>query len=112
MSHVYAEPQTFAFRDVNGHHGKKFNIDSRLLEPLIIDCEDRMTASLCEHEVERLYYVISGNGYFVIDNENEAVKTGDLVFIPAGSTFTFGGQLKMLLVDAPHWSPEQEEILE
>ncbi len=110
MSHVYPEPNAYKFRDVNGHHGKTFDIESRLLDPLIIECEEEMSVTLQNKEVERLYYIISGEGYFVVDGEKEDVQPGNLVFIPTGSSFTFGGKLKMLLVDAPRWSAEQEEV--
>ncbi len=110
MSHVSKEPTDYKFRDVNGHHGKEFKVNSALIDALIIECDDEMTVTLQEKEVERLYYVISGNGYFIVDGVKEDVSSGDLVHLPNNSIFTFGGTLKMLLVDAPLWSPEQEII--
>lgn len=110
MSHVFKEPTNYKFRDVNGHHGKVFEVDSHLVDPLIIECDKELTVTLQEKEVERVYYIISGEGYFIVDEEKEEVTAGNLVHIPTNSIFTFGGKLKMLLVDAPRWSAEQEVV--
>lgn len=110
MSFVVHEPAEYSFRDVNGHHGKRL-YTSAFKGHLIIECDEKLTVSLRQHESEFSYYVLGGDGYFILDGEREVVKSGDLVVVPVGSTYTFGGKLKMLLVNAPHWSSKQEEVL-
>jgi mannose-6-phosphate isomerase-like protein (cupin superfamily) len=111
MKYVFHEPNDYKFRDVNGHHGKSFGTDSPKTNHLIIECDDKLSVSLIQRESEFNYYIIKGDGYFVINEDRSAVKTGDLVVIPPGTKYTFGGKLKMLLINTPHWSKEQEEIV-
>ncbi|MBL8121954.1 hypothetical protein JNM87_04375 [Candidatus Saccharibacteria bacterium] len=110
MNFVVHEPAEYSFRDVNGHHGKLL-AKSAYKSHLIIECDEKLTVSLCQNEVEFSYYILEGDGYFILNGEREKVAPGDLVVVPVGTVYTFGGKLRMLLVNAPHWSPEQEDII-
>lgn len=112
MQYVFPEPQEYGFRDVNGHHGKFFGTNSPRSSHLIVECNEKLTVSLKQHETEFNYYVINGDGYFVINDERQAVKAGDLIVVPPGAKYTFGGKLKMLLISTPKWHAEQEEVVE
>ena len=108
--YILEEPKDYSFEDRSGHSGKKFQTLTTHEGALIIECDDALTVSLRENECDFSYYVIQGSGYFVFnDGERESVEAGNLVSIPAGTKFTFGGKLKMLLVNAPGYNPEQEE---
>lgn len=107
---VYNEPETYAFQDRDGHDGKVFETSSRQSDFLIIECEDRLRTSLVQEECEFAYYVIDGSGYFKLDGVDQEVNKGDLVVVPAGTQYTFGGLLKMLLVNTPKWSEAQEKV--
>jgi mannose-6-phosphate isomerase-like protein (cupin superfamily) len=111
MQYIYPEPSEYGFRDVNGHHGKFFGTKSPKTSHLIIECDDKLTVSLIQNECEFDYYILEGYGYFVFDSEKQPVKPGDLVVIPPGTKYSFGGKLKMLLFNTPHWSQEQETII-
>jgi mannose-6-phosphate isomerase-like protein (cupin superfamily) len=111
MKYVFNEPKEYGFKDVNGHHGKFFGTKSPKTSHLIIECDNKLTVSLIQKEVEFSYYVIKGSGYFTFSKEKKLVKEGDLVVIPPGTKYTFGGKLKMLLINTPHWTQEQEEII-
>lgn len=108
MQYVYPEPTEYAFTDRDGHDGKFFGTKSPRTNHLIIECHDRLTVSLIQHESEFNYYVLKGAGYFVFNEEKQTVKEGDLVVIPPGTKYSFGGEIKMLLINTPHWSQEQE----
>lgn len=112
MQYVYPEPAEYGFKDVNGHDGKFFGTDSPLTNHLIIECNDKLTVSLMQNLCEFNYYILEGSGYFMINDEKQSVAQGDLVVVPAGTKYSFGGKLKMFLVNTPHWSPEQETIIE
>jgi mannose-6-phosphate isomerase-like protein (cupin superfamily) len=109
MKYVFEEPKEYTFKDRDGHSGKKFLTNSDQSDHLIIECNDKLTVALTQHKSEFSYYVIEGNGHFIIDGVKETVTKGDLIVIPPGTKFTFGGKLKMLLINTPHWSPGQEE---
>jgi mannose-6-phosphate isomerase-like protein (cupin superfamily) len=112
MQYIFPEPDTYDFKDLNGHDGKVFGTSSPATEHLIIECSEALTVSLVQHEVEFNYYILKGDGYFVFNSEKQPVKPGDLIVIPPGTQYSFGGRLKMLLINTPHWSEEQQTIVQ
>ena len=42
------------------------------------------------------YYIISGKGKFIIDDDTFDVKAGDLIEIPENKKYTYSGTLNML----------------
>lgn len=110
MQYVFHEPDTYGFTDRNGHSGKFFQTKSRRTQHLIIECNDKLSVTLMMTESEFNYYILEGAGYFVFDGRQQAVTKGDLVVIPPGTSFSFGGTLRMLLINTPRWSPDQESV--
>lgn len=110
MQYIFHEPSEYGFKDRDGHDGKFFGTDSPRTQHMIIECNDKLMVSLTEREAEFTYYLIEGEGYFVFNDERQKVRKGDLVVVPPGTKYTFGGKLKMLLINTPKWSAEQEEI--
>ncbi len=111
MQYIFPEPSEYGFRNVNGHDGKFFGTKSPRTNHLIIECHDKLTVSLIQSESEFNYYILKGAGYFMLNEEKQVVKEGDLVVIPPGVKYSFGGELKMFLVNTPHWSQAQEMIV-
>lgn len=108
--YILPEPEEYIFENRDGHSGKKFAVATQNSNALIIECTEDLTVSIRQHECDFNYYVLSGEGYFIFDDgQREPVETGKLVAIPHGVKYTFGGKLKMLLINAPGWKPEQEE---
>lgn len=112
MQYIFPEPNEYGFTDVNGHDGKFFGTRSPRSNHLIIECRERLTVSLVQQESEFNYYIIDGQGYFIINDEKQPVKTGDMIVLPPGTKYSFGGRLKMLLINTPRWSKEQEIIIQ
>ena len=110
MQYIFHEPNEYSFKDRDGHDGKFFGTNSPLTQHMIIECNDKLTAVLTEREAEYTYYLLKGEGYFVLNGDKQEVAKGDLVVIPPGTKYTFGGKLKMLLINTPRWSAEQEEV--
>jgi mannose-6-phosphate isomerase-like protein (cupin superfamily) len=109
--HVFHEPEEYEFKDRDGHDGKFFSTNSKYSGHLIVECHDKLRVSLIQHEVEFNYYIINGQGEFVFnDTDVQPVKMGDLIVVAPGTKYTFRGELKMLLINTPSYSPEQEEI--
>lgn len=111
MQYVFNEPEEYGFQDRDGHDGKFFGTQSQITNHMIIECADRLTVRLKENKSEFSYYIIEGEGFFEIKDEKLFVKASDLVVIPPGTIYSFGGHLKMLLINTPHWSKDQEEVL-
>lgn len=110
MQYVYHEPEEYGFKDRDGHDGKFFGTSSDKTQHLIIECKDKLTVALTQNEAEFNYYVLEGSGYFVLNNDKQDVSKGDLIVVPPGTKYTFGGQLRMLLINTPKWSADQEKV--
>ncbi len=112
MKYIFSEPDSYGFKDVNGHNGKFFGAESPLTSHLIIECEDKLTVSLVQHKSEFTYYILeSSGGYFTINDQRQPVTPGDLVVLPPNTKYTFGGKLRMFLINTPRYTPDQEEII-
>lgn len=108
--YVFREPATYGFKDRDGHDGKFFGTKSPRTGHLIIECSDKLTVQHTEQVAEFNYYVIEGNGYFSFNGDAQVVDKGDLIVVPPGTKYTFGGKLKMLLINTPAWLAEQEVV--
>lgn len=62
------------------------NSGSREISIQITDVEPGEMQFLHSHPQEQCYYIVSGSGLMIIDEENSTVSKGDAVFIPSGST--------------------------
>lgn len=108
--YVFKAPKETSFTKV-GIRGKIFpikGITSKIGYCLIETAKGHET-KIIEHECDFNYYILKGKGYFEINGQKESCSVGDLVVIPAGSTFTYKGNLEMGLITAPPFWPEQEE---
>ncbi len=54
------------------------------------------------------YYIIEGEGMFVLDDEQHPVKAGDLVAIPPNTRIHYFGKLDYTLTINPPWKEENE----
>lgn len=61
-----------------------------------------------------IYYIIEGKGEMHIDSESSAVKPGDAIYIPPGSSKWIENHgddpLKFLCVVTPPWQENDEEL--
>jgi mannose-6-phosphate isomerase-like protein (cupin superfamily) len=60
---------------------------------------------------DRVYYIISGKGEFVINQEITQVTTGDVVIVPKDIAYDFkavSGKMKILLVSTPAFDEKFE----
>ena len=56
---------------------------------------------------DRAYYVLEGE--LIINNENIA-KSGDVVFIPKNTEYTFKGTFKSILINSPPFNKKNEIV--
>jgi mannose-6-phosphate isomerase-like protein (cupin superfamily) len=82
-------PASAAYFEVTGGHGLAMN-------------------TVCD----RVYYVISGTGEFILAGEALRVAQSDVVIVPKGTEYDFwadsGQTLKLFLVNTPAFDPESE----
>lgn len=112
MMYVIKEPKESDFDRV-GVRGKIFPTSELTSKSqfLIITTKTGHETIIIEHECDFVYFILQGAGTFTINNTKETCQTGDLVVVPADSPFTYQGNLKMLLVITPPFTPDQEEIV-
>ncbi len=79
---------------------------------VLIETNEGHQTSIVEKECDFSYYILSGRGYFLINEKKEECAEGDLIVIPAGTKFTYKGKLRMLLNVTPPFFPEQEETFD
>ena len=54
------------------------------------------------------YYIIAGNGTFILDDEAIVVETTDLIVIPPNTRIHYFGKMEMVLINSPEWKEENE----
>jgi len=62
------------------------NYGSKDISIQVTDIEPDGMQFVHSHEQEQYYYIISGTGLMVIDDQSKEVEEGDAVFIPSNST--------------------------
>ena len=77
-----------ALIEIDGHHGK-------------IKCTNE----------DRIYFIIKGNGKFIIDDKEESVSENDLVFIPKNIPYDIFGKLQYFLICSPEFNPKDDITL-
>jgi mannose-6-phosphate isomerase-like protein (cupin superfamily) len=55
-----------------------------------------------------IFYIITGRGVWVIEDEEFPVEATDVVIVPPGKRFHYRGALKQVCVTAPAWNEEGE----
>jgi mannose-6-phosphate isomerase-like protein (cupin superfamily) len=54
------------------------------------------------------WFIVDGNGVFVIDDEKFPVNKHDLVTVPPKKRIHYFGEMKMVLVTSPRFNPDNE----
>ena len=109
--YVFKEPKEYSFQKV-GIKGKRFSAPvSKKIGFCLIKTAKGHETKIIEHKCDFIYYILRGKGSFEINGREENCSTGDLVVVPAGSIFTYKGNLKMGLITVPPFWSEQEETL-
>lgn len=60
---------------------------------------------------DRIYYIMEGEGYFIIDDEKIDVKATDVIIVPKNTVYDYynlNGPMKLFLVHTPAYSYEDE----
>lgn len=85
-----------------------FGEDAEEADVLRLSTEKGHLQEFYDKESEFLYYVIEGEGNFYLDGEPEEVEKGDLVVAPPETKIYYLGEMELLLICSPPWSPENE----
>ncbi|MEA3514672.1 MAG: hypothetical protein U9R34_04300 [Nanoarchaeota archaeon] len=57
---------------------------------------------------DRIYFIIEGNGKFVINNQESAVSANDLIFISKNTSYNIIGKMRYFLICSPEFNPDDD----
>lgn len=104
MFYTHPIPKAASFKD-KGLSGYSFGpLGQKDLEIYYIESEKGHDAFIVSKRINRTYFVLSGSGYFTVNNERYPVKTGDLVEVPAKVEYSYSGRMNLLCISIPRWS--------
>jgi mannose-6-phosphate isomerase-like protein (cupin superfamily)/SAM-dependent methyltransferase len=101
MPYTYSLPALTSF-DGKGLSGYTFGpLNEKDLEIYYIEVEKGHDTFMVSKKVTRIYYVLSGSGYFTIDDRKYDVSSGMLVEVPPKVEFCYSGKMKLIAVSKP-----------
>jgi hypothetical protein len=109
MSCVLTMPSSpsFASRGLRGYQFQP--LKNEQLEVHFLDVTKGHDQFIISKVLTRIYYIIDGKGYFVIDNQKFDVAPGMLVEVPPGHEYCYSGAMKILLISNPRWFSGNEQ---
>lgn len=68
-------------------------------------------ASVRNNVSQRAYIVTNGNAVISVGSRSHDVAAGDVVTVPKGAVHSLTGEADYIIVTAPPFSPENEEVV-
>jgi len=103
MPYTYTLPTAASFTG-KGLLGYTFGpLNQKDLEIYYIAVEKGHDTFMVSKKITRIYYVLSGSGYFTIDDRRYDVHPGMLVEVPPKVEYCYSGNMGMIAVSAPRW---------
>jgi mannose-6-phosphate isomerase-like protein (cupin superfamily)/SAM-dependent methyltransferase len=103
MHYIHSLPTLTSF-DGKGLFGYTFGpLHQKDLEIYFIEVEKGHDTFIVSKRVTRVYYVLSGSGYFTIGDCRYNVSSGMLVEVPPKVEYSYSGKMKLLAVCKPRW---------
>jgi chemotaxis methyl-accepting protein methylase/mannose-6-phosphate isomerase-like protein (cupin superfamily) len=103
MPYTYSLPPLPSF-DGEGFFGYTFGpLRQKDLEIYYIEVEKGHDTFMVSKRITRVYYVISGSGFFTIGDRRYDVSSGMLVEVPPKVEFSYSGKMKLMGISKPRW---------
>jgi hypothetical protein len=103
MSYIYTLPTSTSFA-VAGLQGYSFGpLRQNDLDVYYIESEMGHDTFMVSKKITRTYYILSGYGYFTIDNRRYDVCPGLLVEVPPKVEYSYSGKMTMIAFARPRW---------
>ena len=61
---------------------------------------------------DRIYFVIEGEGKFIVNGEETIVSKNDLIFVPKNTPYNIIGKMTYFLLCTPEFKAEDDVVLE
>ena len=103
MPYIYSTPTTASFTG-KGLVGYTFGpLKQKDLEIYYVEVEQGHDVFMVSKRITRTYYILCGEGYFVIDNRRYDVKPGMLVEVPPKVEYCYSGRMTLITLSRPRW---------
>jgi SAM-dependent methyltransferase len=103
MPYTYTLPKSTSFTGT-GLEGYSFGpLRQQDLDIYYIESEKGHDTFMVSKKITRTYYVLSGSGYFTIDNRRYDVCPGMLVEVPPKVEYSYSGKMTLLAFARPRW---------
>jgi chemotaxis methyl-accepting protein methylase/mannose-6-phosphate isomerase-like protein (cupin superfamily) len=73
------------------------------LEIYYIEVDKGHDTFMVSKRITRIYYVLSGSGFFTIDNRRYDVSSGMLVEVPPKVEYSYSGKMTLIGISIPRW---------
>lgn len=104
MRYTHSLPPLPSF-DGKGLFGYTFGpLQQKDLEIHYIEVERGHDTFMVSKRVTRVYYVLSGSGFFTIGDRRYDVRSGMLVEVPPKVEYSYSGKMKLIGICKPRWS--------
>src|SRR3989304_1516023 len=101
MPYLHSLPTSASFTG-KGLLGYTFGpLNHKDLEIYYIEVEKGHDTFMISRNITRIYYVLSGNGYFTIDDRKYDVRPGVLVEVPPKVEYSYSGTMTLLALSQP-----------
>jgi len=103
MPYIYSLPTSVSFTG-KGLLGYTFGpLNEKDLEIYYIEVEKGHDTFMISKKITRIYYVLTGTGYFTIDGNQYAVTPGMLVEVPPKVEYCYSGKMTLIALSKPRW---------
>lgn len=103
MSYIYSLPAEMAF-DTKGLFGYSFGpLRQKDLDIYYIVVERGHDTFMISNKITRTYYILGGNGNFIIDGRDHDVSAGMLIEVPPKVEYSYSGKMTLLAICKPRW---------
>lgn len=110
MPYTYSLPTSVSFTG-KGLLGYSFGpLKQKEVEIQYIEAEKGHDTFIVSRRITRTYYVLSGSGYFTIDNKRYPVGTGVLVEVPPKAEYSYSGKMTLLALSIPRWFSGNDKV--
>jgi mannose-6-phosphate isomerase-like protein (cupin superfamily)/SAM-dependent methyltransferase len=103
MRYTHSLPPVPSF-DGKGLFGYTFGpLQQKDLEIYYIEVEKGHDTFMVSKRITRVYYVLSGSGFFTINDRRYDVRSGMLVEVPPKVEYSYSGKMKLIGICKPCW---------
>jgi len=103
MPYTYTLPTSVSFTG-KGLLGYTFGpLNQEDLEIYYVEVEKGHDTFMVSRKIARTYYVLSGSGYFTINNRKYDVRSGMLVEVPPKVEYSYSGKMTLIVFSRPRW---------